>query len=165
MRKRVFKHIRTAEVQISLRIRAVWSGLSVPAFEIIWHYRMYQWKANACWAESAHFAHVRRHLFAWQGPIINCLPEQFDSIFYSVFVNHTVQHDSVSYLLQKTARLLTVLLGSHIQWFHMCNPYNAGVCACMRAHACVRAWVCVTWSIRIVNYNKTYIIPYRLPLL
>ena len=46
MRKRVFWHMRTAKAQISLHIRAVWSGPSLSANRIIGHYRMRQWKAN-----------------------------------------------------------------------------------------------------------------------
>ena len=69
-----FGHMRTAKAQISLRIRAVWSRHLLAAkiqtqsnrasefrelvcslfpnailfyFYIIWHYRMYPWKANA----------------------------------------------------------------------------------------------------------------------
>ena len=69
MRKRVFGHMRTAKTQISLRIRAVWSGPSLSANRIIGYYRMYDWRINvqmilcACsgWSESAHLAHVRRH--------------------------------------------------------------------------------------------------------
>ena len=47
MRKRAFGHMRTAKAQISLRIRAVWSGPSLSANRIIGHYRMYQLRANA----------------------------------------------------------------------------------------------------------------------
>ena len=47
MRQRVFGHMRTAKAQISLRIRAVWSGPSLSANRIIGYYRMYQWRANA----------------------------------------------------------------------------------------------------------------------
>ena len=43
--KRVFGYMRTA--QISLRIRAVWSGPSLSANRIIGHYKMYQRRANA----------------------------------------------------------------------------------------------------------------------
>ena len=40
--KTVLGHMRTAKSQISLRIRAVWSGPSLSANRIIGHYRMYQ---------------------------------------------------------------------------------------------------------------------------
>ena len=71
-----FGHMRTAKTQISLRIRAGLSGPSLSANRIIGKYRMYQLKAKArmilcaCveWSESARFAHVRRHFFAWRGP-------------------------------------------------------------------------------------------------
>ena len=46
MRKCVFGHMPTAKVQISLRIRAVWSELSLSANRIIGHYRMYPWREN-----------------------------------------------------------------------------------------------------------------------
>ena len=39
--------MRTAKAQIRLRGRAVWSGHSLSADRIIWHHRMYQWRANA----------------------------------------------------------------------------------------------------------------------
>ena len=42
MRKFVFGHMRTVKAQISLRIRAVWSGPSLSANRIIGFYRMYQ---------------------------------------------------------------------------------------------------------------------------
>ena len=38
MLKRVFGHMRTAKAQISLRIRAVWSGPSLSAYRIIGYY-------------------------------------------------------------------------------------------------------------------------------
>ena len=41
-----FGHVRTAEAQISLRIRAVWSGPSLSAYRIIEQNRIYQWTAN-----------------------------------------------------------------------------------------------------------------------
>ena len=74
-RKRVFGHMRTAKVKISLRIRAVWSGPSLSANRIIGYRGMYEWRAKArmilcaCagWSEFAYFAHVRRHFFAWRG--------------------------------------------------------------------------------------------------
>ena len=74
MRKRVFRYMQTAKTQISLRIRAVWSGPSLSAYRIIGHYRMNQLRAKArmrlqaCagWILSVHFAHVRRHLFSWR---------------------------------------------------------------------------------------------------
>ena len=47
MRKRVFGHMRTAKAQISLRIRAVWSGPSLSANRIIGYYEMYEWRAKA----------------------------------------------------------------------------------------------------------------------
>ena len=47
MRKRAFGHMRTEKAQISLRIRAVWSGPSLSANRIIWYYRTYGWRANA----------------------------------------------------------------------------------------------------------------------
>ena len=47
MRKPVFWSIRRAKVQISLSIRAVWSGSSMSACTIMEHNKMYQWKANA----------------------------------------------------------------------------------------------------------------------
>ena len=74
MRKRVFGHVLTVKAQISLRIRAVWSGPSLSTNRIIGYYRMYEWRGNnrkllcACarWSESAHFVHVWRHFFAWR---------------------------------------------------------------------------------------------------
>ena len=47
MRKRVFGHMREANAQISLRIRAVWSGPSPCADRIIGQYTMYEWRAKA----------------------------------------------------------------------------------------------------------------------
>ena len=47
MRKRVFRHMRTAKAQISLHICAVKSGPSLSASRIIGHYRMYEWRAKA----------------------------------------------------------------------------------------------------------------------
>ena len=42
MRKRVFWHVRTARAQISLRIRAVWSGPSLSTNWTIRYYTMYK---------------------------------------------------------------------------------------------------------------------------
>ena len=75
-RKHVYKHMRTAKAQISLRIRAVWSGPTLSAVRVTGYYIMYPWRANApmrpcaCvqWSESVHFAHARRHYFAWRSP-------------------------------------------------------------------------------------------------
>ena len=47
MRKRVFGNGRAAKAQISLRIRAVWSGPSLSANRIVGYYRMYEWSAKA----------------------------------------------------------------------------------------------------------------------
>ena len=73
MWKRVFGYMRTAKANISLRIRAVWSGLSPFNYRILEKKGMYQWRAHAqmrlcaCagWCESAHSAHARRYFFAW----------------------------------------------------------------------------------------------------
>ena len=72
MQKRVFGHIRTVKAQFSLRVHAVWPGLSLFAARIIGFYRKFQRRAKVrrrpCsstrWYESAHFAHARRHVFA-----------------------------------------------------------------------------------------------------
>ena len=47
MRNCVLAHMRTANSQISLRIRAVRSRPLLSANRIIGHYRMYQWRAHA----------------------------------------------------------------------------------------------------------------------
>ena len=68
-------HVRLAKAQISLRIRAVWSGPSLSANRIIRYYRMNgqtvsAWMilcACAVGSISANFAHVRMHFFAWRG--------------------------------------------------------------------------------------------------
>ena len=44
--KRVFGHMWTAKAQISLRIRAVWSGPSLSAYRIIGYYRINEWRAK-----------------------------------------------------------------------------------------------------------------------
>ena len=66
--------MQTAKAQISLRMHAVWAGPSLSAIRIIWHVRMYVrenvWMilcTCAGWSESAYFAHLRRHVFAWYG--------------------------------------------------------------------------------------------------
>ena len=46
LRKHVFRHMWTAKAQISLRIRAVWSGPSLSAKRISEYYRMFQWRAK-----------------------------------------------------------------------------------------------------------------------
>ena len=45
MQKRVFRHMATAKVQISLCILTVWSGPSLSGNKIIGYYRMYVWLA------------------------------------------------------------------------------------------------------------------------
>ena len=47
LRKRVFRHMRTAKAQISLRIRAVRSGPSLSAIRIIGYYIMFKCRAIA----------------------------------------------------------------------------------------------------------------------
>ena len=79
MRKCDFGHMRTAKAQVSLRIRAGSSGPSLSANKIIGYYRMYEWRVKArmilcaCAELSylAHFAQVRRHIFAWRGLYVN----------------------------------------------------------------------------------------------
>ena len=76
MRKLVFGHMRIAEAQISLRIRAFWSGPSLSTNITAGYHRMLQQRANASmilctcagWCQSAHFAHALRHIVAWRGP-------------------------------------------------------------------------------------------------
>ena len=46
MRKPAFRHMWTAKAQISLHIRAAWSGTSLSANSIIGYYRMYDWRAK-----------------------------------------------------------------------------------------------------------------------
>ena len=77
MRKHVLGHMHTEKAQISLHICTVWSGPSVSTTRIIGHCRMLEWRAKACmifcvcagWSESAHFVHVRRHIFTWCSPV------------------------------------------------------------------------------------------------
>ena len=65
-----FGHMWTAKAQISLRIRAVWSGPWLSANRNIGYYRMHGYRAKvrvilcACeeWSIYVHFAHVRRQL-------------------------------------------------------------------------------------------------------
>ena len=73
MRKRVCGHMWTVKAQISLRVCAGWSGLSLLTNSIIGYYTLYEWGATeqwtiifecARWTESAPFAHVWRHYFA-----------------------------------------------------------------------------------------------------
>ena len=70
MQKHVFGHIRTAKAQISLRIRADWSGLFLSGIRSSLHYRNYQWRAN-----------VRMKLCACAGWIWIC-------IFYACSKTH-----------------------------------------------------------------------------
>ena len=82
----------TAKAQISLHIRAVWSGPSLSAKRLTGHYRMYQWSTNAqmrvehAWeeSESVQFVRARRHIFAWGGPDLRGLEEPGNvyNIFY-----------------------------------------------------------------------------------
>ena len=55
MQKRVFGYMRTPNAQISLRIRAVWSGHLVSANRTIGYYRMYEWRVKHRW----YFAHAQ----------------------------------------------------------------------------------------------------------
>ena len=75
MQKHVFRHMRTAKAQISLRIHAVWSGPSLSANRISGYYRMFQCKAYAqmrlyacAGCEFIHSAYVRWNFFAWRVP-------------------------------------------------------------------------------------------------
>ena len=71
LRKHVYGHIRTTKAKISLRIRAVWSGLSLSDNRIIGYYRTANARmiVYACiGSESVHFANVRMSVFAWRDP-------------------------------------------------------------------------------------------------
>ena len=46
VRKHIFERMRAAKAQISLRIRADWSGPSLSTNRIVGHNKMYEWKAN-----------------------------------------------------------------------------------------------------------------------
>ena len=69
-RKHVLGH---TSAQISMHIRAVWSGLSLSSNRSMGYYRMYGWTAKtrmilctcAVSSEPAHFAHFRNHFCAW----------------------------------------------------------------------------------------------------
>ena len=69
--------MRPAKAQISLRIRTDSTGPSLSANRIIRYFKIYEWRektrmifyACAGWSESAHFAHVQRHCFAWRGQL------------------------------------------------------------------------------------------------
>ena len=79
IRKRVFTLLQTANAQISLRIRSVWSGPSLFANRSIGHYRLYRkqtpgWDFAHARDESVHFSHAQIHLFTWRGPYFS---EQF----------------------------------------------------------------------------------------
>ena len=58
MRKRVFGHMHTEKAQISLRIRAVWSGPLLSTNKSIGYYRIYEWRAKPGW----YFVHVQDDL-------------------------------------------------------------------------------------------------------
>ena len=78
MRKRAFGHLRTTKTQISLRIRAVWSGSALSAISIIGYYGLYKWRATAqmiictCawWAESAYSRRMFEDTFSLDVAII-----------------------------------------------------------------------------------------------
>ena len=77
VRKRTFGHMRPTKTQISLRIRAVWSESSLPAWRNFASSlsKMHPWKILvtlydcASWSESSLGAHVRRYLFWHRGLI------------------------------------------------------------------------------------------------
>ena len=74
----VFGYMQTAKAQISLCIRAVWSGSSLSPYKLNGYYRMYELRAKsrlrlcACagWCESAHFAIARRHFVPLTWPVL-----------------------------------------------------------------------------------------------
>ena len=76
--KTCLRAYRTAKAQISLRIRAVWSGPSLSANRITGSFRMYQCLRNATnetctcvgWIWICAFSHARRHIATWPGPVI-----------------------------------------------------------------------------------------------
>ena len=73
MRKCIFGLVRTAKSQISLHIRAVWSGTLLSAKRIIRQYRRYQQEQMPGWdlahvrdeSESVHFGYAGRHVFVY----------------------------------------------------------------------------------------------------
>ena len=70
--------------------------------------------ACAGWSESAHFAHARRHFFAWCGPCYNFSRQQFEIVFYF----------PLKYGLTFIANCHLKLLSRHA-CFHFCNTFNS----------------------------------------
>ena len=107
MRKRVFRHMRTEKTQISLRIYAIWPGPTLSATRIIGYYWKYVWSikaqmilcACAGWSESLHFAHVRRHFFAWRAPSDSCIVIPYLSWFHRTLF-HALVYNIYTCVLQ-----------------------------------------------------------------
>ena len=76
MWKRVFGHTLIAKTQISLRIRAVWSGPSLFAYRIIGYWRIYRYITKVLirlycfvgWPGSLLLPYVQNTYFLWHGP-------------------------------------------------------------------------------------------------
>ena len=78
MRKRVFRHMRTAKAQIRLRVRAIWSGPALSADRLYWYCRMYACRAKPRMVISTCAGYLNLHIlrmfkgiffvFVWYGP-------------------------------------------------------------------------------------------------
>ena len=91
-----------AKAQISLRMRAVWSGPSLSASRIIGHYRMYEWRANArmrlcaCaeWIWICAFCACPETLFRLTRPKYTCRQQNmynFSASVYALYYNSADQ--------------------------------------------------------------------------
>ena len=116
MRKWVCGHMRTAKAQISLRIRAGSSGPSLSANKIIRYYRMYEWRVKArmilcaCAELSylAHYAQVRRHIFAWRGLYVNKM-------------DHYVEKRTVGHVRPTKTQISLCIRRTHMSEISMCR--------------------------------------------
>ena len=145
-RKRTFRHVRQAKIQISLRIRAVWSESSLGALYIAKAAKFLSMRTTktrirlrgcAGWFESSLGAHVERYVFS------RC--------------DWYVRYVKKMYIGQNTARICKGCHGKQIKAefrFHWDSSYDSNlVCrVCIQPPAPAQAildfprcWLTITW--------------------
>ena len=90
VRKRTFRHVRPAKIQISLRIRTVWSESSLGVFLIARNVKFLHARMSRL-IRSSLGARVRRYVFSHSNLLCAI------TFFFNVFIIHYVRFTSITY--------------------------------------------------------------------
>ena len=112
MRKRVLGHTQEAKIQISRRIRGIWSS----ANRIIGYYRMYEWRAKARMLLCAcAFCPCSKALFfAWHGPYIFAYAQRYVFLWCGSSMNYMWKVSNKSDILLRVSKRLEICTAKHI---------------------------------------------------